>query len=71
MYPSPGNDAADSLAKKAIGPEEQHIFQRSVVSQKKHNKAKMLQVWQKEWQTTEKGKHLRRIDDGLSSKHTQ
>ena len=31
----------------------------------------MLAEWQVEWQATEKGKHLRRIDDGLPSKHTQ
>lgn len=63
--------ADDSLAKEAIGPEEQHIFRRSLAAQKKQNQDRMLQEWQKEWQSSEKGKHLRRIAGGLPSKHTQ
>jgi ribonuclease HI len=67
----PGNDAADKLAKTAVGSEEQHIFQRPLAAQKQQNQERVLKEWQEEWRTTEKGKHLRRIDDGLPSKHTQ
>jgi hypothetical protein len=67
----PRNDTADHLAKKAISPQERHIFRRSLASQKKRDRHAVLQEWQKVWQTTEKGKHLRRIDDGLPSKHTR
>lgn len=59
------------MAKKAVGPEEQHIFRHSLAAQEQQIKERILQEWQKEWQTTEKGKHLRRIDDGLPSKHTR
>jgi hypothetical protein len=62
----PENDAADSSAKRAVGPEEQHPFQLLLASQKQQNKERMLQVWQKEWRTTDRGKHLRRVDDGSS-----
>jgi ribonuclease HI len=67
---TPGNDAANKMAKQAAGPEERHCFRRPLTSQKQQNRIEMLQKWQKEWQTTEKGKHLRRIDHGLPSKHT-
>ena len=67
----PGNEAADSLAKRAVGPEEQHVFSRPLGAQKQQNRERILPEWQVEWQATEKGKHLRKIDDGLPSKHTQ
>lgn len=47
---NPGNDAADSLAKQAISPEETHKFRHLVSAQKRDNREKMLKEWQEEWQ---------------------
>jgi ribonuclease HI len=67
----PGGDAADKLAKEAVGPEEKHLFRHLLSVRKKENKERIAKEWQKEWSSTEKGKHLRTIDSGLPSKHTQ
>ena len=67
----PGKDAADDMAKAAASPDEQHVFRQPLASRKKQSREKMNQEWQKQWQTTEKGQHLRRIDCNLPSKRTQ
>ena len=67
----PGNEAADNLAKAAVSREESHEFRHLVSARKRGIREKMLEEWQEEWQSTDKGKHLRRIDDGLPSKRTQ
>jgi len=67
----PGHNAANNLAKAAIGPTETYSFRHSTTTHIKWNRTEMFQDWQREWQTTEKGKHLQRINNRLPSKHTQ
>ena len=66
-----GNEAADYLVKAAVSLEESHEFRYLVSARKRDIRKKMLEEWQEEWQSIDKGKYLRRIDDGLPSKRTQ
>jgi hypothetical protein len=67
----PGNDAANKLAKAAVSPKETHKFRRYFSTQKRQDRKRMLAGWKKEWHSTDKGKHLRRVDDGLPAKRMQ
>lgn len=67
----PGNEAADKLAKATVGPEEAHMFRRLSSSLKKLHRDRLQEEWKAEWQSSEKGKHLRGIDNGLPAKRTQ
>jgi hypothetical protein len=62
---------ADALAKEVVGPDKTHIFHQLVSARKRDNWERMIKEWEKEWQSTENGKHLRRINDGLPSKCAQ
>ncbi len=67
-----GNDAADKLAKEAVSPEQSHQFLRLVSAQKKVNRERVYDEWEREWRSSsEKGKHLRRIDEALPSTHAR
>jgi ribonuclease HI len=68
---TPGNEAAYKLAKNAAGPSQDHEFGRPLPYQKVEFRRQMLKEWQQEWQTSDKGKHLRKLDDGLPAKRTQ
>jgi hypothetical protein len=66
---TPGSDAANKAAQEVAGLEEQHDCRRPLTSQKQLNKIQMLKEWHREWNSTEKGKPLRKIDHGLPSTH--
>jgi len=68
---NPGNDAADELAKEVVSPTKTHRFRNLVSAHKKEDREKIPNEWRLEWQSTEKGTHLRVIDFGLPSKHAQ
>ena len=59
---NPGNDAADRLAKEAVGPKGTHPFCRPVSREKRLIRDQILKQWEQEWKTSEKGRHLHRID---------
>jgi ribonuclease HI len=61
----PGNDAADRLAKAAVGPTKTHPFCRPVSREKAAIRRQILKEWEDEWKTSNKGTHLRRIDTKL------
>jgi ribonuclease HI len=67
----PGNDAADCLAKTAVGPDKTHPFCRPVSCEKTAIRRQILKEWEDEWKTSRKGAHLRRIDGKLPAIHTR
>jgi hypothetical protein len=68
---NPGNDLADNLVKEAVSTNKTHSFHCLVSAPKRDNREKMIGEWEKEWRSTEKGKHLRRIDNGLPLRRAQ
>lgn len=67
----PGNEAADRLAKEAVGPDREHPFQHLLSQEKRFIRNKIQTEWEQEWKTSEKGSHIRRIDRGLQSIRTR
>ncbi|KAI7974041.1 hypothetical protein EIK77_009236 [Talaromyces pinophilus] len=67
----PGNDAADCLAKTAVGPDKTHPFCRPVSREKAAIRKQILKEWEDEWKASRKGAHLRRIDGTLPAIHTR
>jgi hypothetical protein len=68
---NPGNDAADRMAKEAVGSDEPHRFRRLASRQKRCNEDKIIAEWENAWKSSEKGGHLRRIDSMLPSPRTR
>ena len=64
---NPGNDAADRLAKEAVGSGKMHPFQNLVSREKAFYRDKIRDEWEGEWKRSQKGGHLRRIDGMLPS----
>jgi hypothetical protein len=62
---NPRNDMADTLAKEAVSADETHVFHHLVPARKRVNREKVVKEWEREWRSTDNGRHLRRIDDGL------
>ena len=71
----PGNEAADKLARMAVGPDKMHLFSRLVLQEKviirKQTLKEWEQEWEQEWKTPKKGSHLRRIDLKLPAIRTR
>jgi ribonuclease HI len=67
---NPGNETADQLAKQAVTCEEHHDFRRLVSTHRRTTHKKIQEEWQREWTTTQKGKHLKQIDDGPPTKRS-
>lgn len=65
-----GNETADHLAKEAISGEVQHDFDHLVSIFKRTIHRKIQEEWQLEWVTTQKGKHLKQVDDGPPTKRS-
>jgi hypothetical protein len=63
-----GNETADLLAKQAVNAEEHHEFRHLVSAHRRRSHQKIQNEWQHEWGTSQKGKHLKRIDDGPPTK---
>jgi ribonuclease HI len=55
----PGNEAADQLAKKAVGLEREHPFQHLLSREKGFIRTRIQKEWEQEWKTSKKGSHLR------------
>src|SRR6185437_7108140 len=68
---NPGNDAADRMAKAAVGSDESHQFLHLASRQKRSNEEKIVTEWENAWKSSEKGGHLRLIDTMLPSVHTR
>jgi hypothetical protein len=67
----PGNDAADRLAKGAIGLTPLYSFRNLLSREKGFIRDKILAEWETGWKASNKGTHLRRINFTLSSIHTR
>jgi hypothetical protein len=67
----PGNEAADRLAKEAVGPEKEHPFQHLLSREKGFIRNRIQKEWEQGWKTSGKGRHLHRIDPNLPSVHTR
>ncbi|KAJ8147650.1 hypothetical protein LV162_008857, partial [Aspergillus fumigatus] len=67
----PGNDAADRLAKEAVGPDKLHPFQHLLSREKGYIRRKIREEWRQEWKASKKGGHLRQIDATLPSIRTR
>ncbi|XP_024085694.1 uncharacterized protein LOC106673621 [Cimex lectularius] len=67
----PGNDAADELAKMAVGSNKMHPFNRLVSQERAGIRKQILKEWEQEWKTSTKGSHLRRIDSKLPAIRTR
>jgi len=68
---NPGNDAADRMAKAAVGSDEPHQFRHLASQQKRANEDKIVTEWENAWKSSEKGGHLRKIDTMLPSPRTR
>lgn len=67
----PGNEAADRLAKEAVSPDKEHPFQHLLSREKGFIRNRIQKKWEQGWKTSEKGRHLRRIDPNLPSIRTR
>jgi ribonuclease HI len=67
----PGNEAADKLARMAVGPDKMHPFSRLVSQEKAAIRKQILKEWEQEWKISKKGSHLRRIDPNLPATRTR
>jgi len=65
----PGNERADVLAKESVGITENHEFRSLLSAQKREHREDMIREWQQEWQASKNGQYLKRIHEGLPSKH--
>lgn len=70
-YVDPGNDAADLLAKEAVGLKETHPFRHLVSREKGYIRYQIMKDWEREWKTSKNGGHLRQIDTTLPSIHAR
>jgi hypothetical protein len=64
---NPGNDAADRLAREAVGPNRSHPFQNLISREKSFIRDRIPVEWENEWKVSNKGGHLRGIDTMLPS----
>ena len=63
----PSNEAADRLAKEAVGPNKKHTFQHLLSKEKGFIRNRIQKQWENEWRTSLKCGHLLRIDKNLPS----
>ncbi|KAJ9481485.1 hypothetical protein VN97_g11991 [Penicillium thymicola] len=68
---NPGNDAADWLAKVAASPGKSHSFRPLLTREKAFIRDNIRAQWGREWNSSTKGDHLRRIDSSLPSNYTR
>jgi ribonuclease HI len=55
----PGNEAADRLAKEAVGPDKKHPFRHLLSREKGYIRKRIQKEWEQEWKLSKKGGHLR------------
>lgn len=63
-----GNEMADQLAKQATSLRTQHDYRRPVSTYRGKLHGKIAAEWRQEWISSQKGKHLKKIDDSLPAK---
>jgi ribonuclease HI len=68
---NPGNEAADRLAKEAASPGKSHSFRPLLTREKASIRSNIIAQWEHEWRSTNKGGHLRKIDNTLPSAYTR
>jgi ribonuclease HI len=68
---NPGNDAADRLAKDAAYPGKSHPFRPLLSRESARLRGNILNQWEQEWKSSNKGGHLRKIDDALPATYTR
>lgn len=68
---NPGNDAADRLARRAVGSNRMHHFCRLVSQERASIRKQILKEWEHELKTSKKGSQLQRIDPKLPAIQTR
>jgi hypothetical protein len=68
---NPGNDAADRLAKDAAHPGKTHPFRPLLTREKAFIRDSIRAQWEQEWKSSNKGAHLRKVDNTLPSNYTR
>ncbi|KAF7136975.1 hypothetical protein CNMCM5793_006679 [Aspergillus hiratsukae] len=68
---NPGNDAADQLAKDAACPGKTHPFRPLLSRETARLRGNILNQWEQEWKSSNKGGHLRKIDGTLPATYTR
>lgn len=63
-----GNEIADQLAKQATSRTTLHDYRQPVSMYKGKVHRKIADEWRQEWVASQKGKHLKKIDDSLPAK---
>jgi len=67
----PGNDAADRLAKEAAQPGKSHPFRPLLSRENAFVRGDIYAQWGREWKSSTKGAHLRKIDGTLPARYTR
>ena len=68
---NPGNNAADRLAKDAARPGKTHPFRPLLSRESARLRGNILNQWEQEWRSSNKGGHLRKIDSTLPATYTR
>ncbi|KAI2734534.1 hypothetical protein DTO013E5_9920 [Penicillium roqueforti] len=68
---NPGNDAVDRLAKDAASPGKTHPFRPLLTRTKALIRDNIRAQWEREWESSTKGGHLRKIDSTLPAAYTR
>jgi ribonuclease HI len=68
---NPGNEAADRLAKDAAYPGKSHPFRSLLSRECARLRGNILDQWEQEWRSSNKGGHLRKIDSTLPANYTR
>ncbi|KXG45142.1 reverse transcriptase [Penicillium griseofulvum] len=67
----PGNDAADRLAKEAAQPGKSHPFRPLLSRENAFVRGNIYTQWGREWKSSTKGAHLRKVDGALPARYTR
>ncbi|KAF7118717.1 hypothetical protein CNMCM5793_008337 [Aspergillus hiratsukae] len=68
---NPGNDAADQLAKNAACRGKTHPFRPLLSRESERLRCNILNQWEQEWKSSNKGGHLRKVDGTLPATYTR
>jgi ribonuclease HI len=68
---NPGNDAADRLAKNAASPGKTHPFRPLLSRERAYIRRNIYAQWEREWKSSTKGGHLRKVDNTLRARYTR
>jgi ribonuclease HI len=68
---NPGNDAADQLAKNTACPGKSHPFHPLLSRESARLRCNILNQWEQEWKSSNKGSHLRKVNSTLPATYTR